>query len=90
MHEIWKPVLGFEGLYEVSNLGQVKSLERLVENNGGLETSRQNIKKAQQANIGSHHSNETKEKIRARLTGIHKGKRWKTVDGKRVWIERGL
>lgn len=34
MHEIWKPVLGFEGLYEVSNLGQVKSLERLVENNG--------------------------------------------------------
>ena len=59
MHEIWKPVLGFEGLYEVSNLGQVNS-------------------------------NETKEKIRARLTGIHKGKRWKTVDGKRVWIERGL
>ena len=24
--EIWKPVLGFDGLYEVSNLGNVKSL----------------------------------------------------------------
>lgn len=27
--EIWKPVVGFEGLYEVSNMGRVKSLKRL-------------------------------------------------------------
>lgn len=26
MIEIWKPVVGYEGLYEVSNLGRVKSL----------------------------------------------------------------
>lgn len=26
MNEIWKPVVGYEGLYEVSNLGRVKSL----------------------------------------------------------------
>ena len=26
--EIWKSVMGYEGLYEVSNLGRVKSLER--------------------------------------------------------------
>lgn len=26
INEIWKPVVGYEGLYEVSNLGQVKSL----------------------------------------------------------------
>lgn len=26
MEEIWKPAVGFEGLYEVSNLGRVKSL----------------------------------------------------------------
>lgn len=26
--EIWKPVVGYEGLYEVSNLGRVKSLGR--------------------------------------------------------------
>ena len=30
MEEIWKSVVGYEGLYEVSNLGQVKSLERKV------------------------------------------------------------
>lgn len=26
--EVWKPILGFEGLYEISNFGRVKSLER--------------------------------------------------------------
>ena len=26
-NEIWKPVVGYEGLYEVSNMGRVKSLE---------------------------------------------------------------
>lgn len=30
MEEVWKPVRGFEGLYEVSNLGQIKSLSRTV------------------------------------------------------------
>lgn len=28
--EIWKPVRGYEGLYEVSNFGRVKSLKRVV------------------------------------------------------------
>jgi len=28
--EIWKPVVGYEGRYEVSNLGRVKSLDRVV------------------------------------------------------------
>jgi hypothetical protein len=28
--EIWRPVVGYEGAYEVSNLGRVRSLDRLV------------------------------------------------------------
>ena len=28
--EIWKPILGYEGLYQVSNKGRVKSLSRIV------------------------------------------------------------
>ena len=27
---VWKPIKGYEGLYEVSNLGQVRSLDRIV------------------------------------------------------------
>jgi hypothetical protein len=30
--EIWKDIKGFEGIYEVSNLGNVRSLDRLVWN----------------------------------------------------------
>lgn len=33
--EVWRPVKGYEGLYEVSNLGRVRSLDRVVNNNGG-------------------------------------------------------
>lgn len=30
MEEIWKPIEGFEDIYEVSNLGRVKSLDRTI------------------------------------------------------------
>ena len=30
LNEIWKPIKGYEGLYEVSNFGRIKSLKRLV------------------------------------------------------------
>ena len=29
MEESWKPVVGYEGLYEVSDLGRVRSLDRV-------------------------------------------------------------
>lgn len=39
MKEIWKPVEGYEGLYEVSNTGKVKSLKRTVKAYNGLNRS---------------------------------------------------
>lgn len=37
MEEIWTNIIGYEGLYQVSNLGQVKSLERdYLTGNGGV------------------------------------------------------
>ena len=33
--EIWKPVKGYEGLYEVSNLGNVRSVDRYIETKKG-------------------------------------------------------
>lgn len=30
MEEIWKDIKGFEGLYQVSNLGRVRSLDRII------------------------------------------------------------
>jgi len=37
MKEIWKPVVGYEGYYEVSSIGRVRSVDRFVRHNfGGL------------------------------------------------------
>ena len=44
--EIWKDIEGYEGLYQVSNLGRVKSLERTIWNNGGLYKKSERILKA--------------------------------------------
>lgn len=35
--ELWRPVKNYEGLYEVSNLGRIKSLERYVEQWNGFQ-----------------------------------------------------
>lgn len=35
--EIWKPVVGWEGSYEVSNMGRVKSLERIIRRGDGRD-----------------------------------------------------
>lgn len=32
MQEIWKDIKGYEGIYQVSNLGRVRSLDRIVNN----------------------------------------------------------
>lgn len=32
--EVWKPIKGYEGLYEISNFGRVKTIERMVYNPG--------------------------------------------------------
>ena len=34
--EIWKPVRNYEGLYEVSNLGHVRSLTRKIKTSKGI------------------------------------------------------
>lgn len=50
MKEEWRPIKGYEGLYEVSNLGNVKALERFVENNGGLQHRREQLLKQNNQN----------------------------------------
>ena len=42
MQEIWKPVNNYEGLYEVSNLGRVRSLDRIqfIKKKIGIEMQR--------------------------------------------------
>lgn len=40
MNEIWKDIEGYEGYYQVSNLGRVRSLDRIIEGRWGLILSK--------------------------------------------------
>ena len=49
--EIWKDIEGFEGLYQVSNMNNIKSLERTVwDNRGYYRTVHERILKARKNN----------------------------------------
>ncbi len=41
--EVWKDIVGYEGLYQVSNFGNVKSLERYVKGKIGDRVQKENI-----------------------------------------------
>lgn len=36
MEEVWKDIMGYEGLYQISNLGRVKSLDRVAKCRNGI------------------------------------------------------
>ena len=40
MKEIWKDIKGYEGYYQVSNLGNVRSVERIVDYSDGIKRLR--------------------------------------------------
>ena len=51
MEEVWRPVVGHEDGYEVSNLGRVRSIGRLVETASGARKYKGVIRKQ---SLGSH------------------------------------
>lgn len=46
LNERWEDIKGYEGLYQVSDLGRVKGLKRKVKNNGGHSIIKEKIKKS--------------------------------------------
>jgi hypothetical protein len=50
--EVWKSLFGYEGIYEVSNFGNVKSLSRIIKNNGGHYLSKESLLKIYTDNLG--------------------------------------
>ena len=53
MKEIWKDIQGYEGLYQVSNLGRIRSLDRYVMNHSKKELRKGAIKNVR-AGIGNY------------------------------------
>jgi len=68
--EIWKSIKGYEGLYEVSNLGNVKSLSRLTYNGKGEFKTKERPIKTQLGWHGYLFSTLYKENTRETV-GVH-------------------
>lgn len=65
--EIWKDVVGYEGLYEVSNFGRVKSLNRTVgKNNGRTQTMPEIILKQAEDRYGYYFVNISRNGIQTK------------------------
>ena len=45
MKEIWKDIKGYEGLYQISNTGKIKSLERYKDNHSKKQLVKEKIRK---------------------------------------------
>lgn len=63
MEEIWKDVFGYEGLYEVSDLGRIKSVERYSRKNNKTVFYKSKIKKITISNNGNAVVTLTKDNI---------------------------
>jgi len=53
-NEIWKPVVGYEGLYEVSSLARVRSVDRQVIGNNGVKRIIKGTMLIQQTNMNGY------------------------------------
>lgn len=64
--EAWRPVVGYEGLYEVSNLGRIKTCPKLIPNllTGGDSLRRPKIMKTARDKSGHHHLSFTKDGVK--------------------------
>lgn len=72
MQEVWKYIEGYEGKYQVSNMGRVKSVERKVKHpKGGLMILRSRILKPASA-AGGYAVVNLSKKNKAKLMYIHR------------------
>lgn len=65
--EIWKPIKGYEGLYEVSNFGRVKRLQRICDHFSGSMKIREKLIKQSRSKFGYMKTTITVNKIRKTL-----------------------
>lgn len=53
IEEIWRDIKGFEGLYQISNLGRLKSVQRIIlRGNGRPITINERIRKSKVQDVG--------------------------------------
>jgi hypothetical protein len=54
IEEVWKDVVGYEGRYEVSNFGRVKSLENVINQSRGIRVRKECFLKGSPNSVSGH------------------------------------
>lgn len=62
--EVWRPVIGWEGLYDVSNLGRVRSVKRFVRNKNSIRPVESRILKPSLGKNGYYYLRNCKGKAK--------------------------
>jgi len=70
-NEIWKDIEGYEGLYQISNLGNVKSLPKILKNNHSKYVSKEKYLKQSIGKKGYHSVSLSNNKAR-KWNSIHR------------------
>lgn len=69
--EIWKDIKDYEGLYQVSNLGRVKSMDRIITRKDGISQFRKGIIKIPKINSDGYHTVTLSKNGNNKTLGIH-------------------
>lgn len=70
--EIWRPVFGFEGFYEISNFGKVRSCDRFVKGKTGKPSFCRSSPRAIQVNRAGYHRCNLFKDGKAHLRYVHR------------------
>lgn len=71
-NELWKDIVGYEGLYQVSSFGRVKSIERhFIDTIGRNQVVKEKIKKHQVSNCGYLRIELFDKSHKAKKYGVH-------------------
>lgn len=71
MQEVWKDIKNYEGCYQVSNLGRVRSLTRKVKTFNGVRTSKGQLLKPLKTNTG-YYRVDLKQNQKDKYMSIHR------------------
>lgn len=71
MEEIWKDIEGYEGYYQVSNLGRVRSLDSLAWNHNGY-APKKGVVLVSRANATGHHTVHLSKDGKSKIQFVHR------------------
>lgn len=72
MQELWKPIKNYEGLYEISNLGNVKSLDKIVYCTNQYGTKATRIRKGKQLKLAKQKNGYMSVSLNSKTFKVHR------------------